>query len=127
VALVISKTIAIFLFFVYSAVIFQPAYKYLAFKINQKYIVEALCVEREKEVNTCQGGCYLSKEMDETKKEPMQSTVPAKIKIPELQLEFLVHNYSDSKLFLNSHTMNDNICCKTINEYYEPLVPPPKC
>jgi len=124
---VVSKTVTILLFFVYTAVIFQPAYKYLAFKINQEYIVEALCVEREKEVNTCQGGCYLGKEMDETKKEPMQGTVPTKIKIPELQLEFLVFSNPDSKLFLDNHTIMDNICCKTLNKFYQPLVPPPKC
>ena len=123
----VSKTVTILLFFVYTAVIFQPAYKYLAFKINQEYIVETLCVEKEKEVNTCQGGCYLSKEMDETKKEPMQGTVPAKIKVPELLLEFLVQHNSESKLFLDSHTITDGICCKTLNKYYQPIIPPPKC
>ncbi len=126
-AQVINKTITILLFFVYTAVIFQPAYKYLAFKINQEYIVEALCIEREKEVNTCQGGCYLGKEMDETKKEPLQGAVPTKIKVPELQLEFLVYSNHDSNIFLDTHTIKDNICCETLNKYYQPLIPPPKC
>jgi hypothetical protein len=112
---------------VYSAVIFQPAYKYLAFKINQEYIVEALCVEREMEVNTCQGGCYLGKEMDTSKNDLSQGTVPTKIKIPELQLEFVVFNNSDSKLFLNTYTISNNICYRTLNKYYQPPTPPPKC
>ncbi len=65
--------------------------------------------------------------MDETKKEPMQSTVPTKIKIPEIQLEFLVQNNQASKLFLNCRTVIDNIRYHTLNEYYKPLTPPPKC
>jgi len=124
---VISKAITILLVLVYSFVIFQTAYKYLAFKINQEYIVEALCVEREKEVNTCQGGCYLGKEMDATQNKPTKNTVPARIKVPELQLEFLITKKSGSKQFIDAHIIIDNICCATLNMYYQPLVPPPKC
>ena len=126
-AQVINKTITILLLFIYSFVIFQTAYKYLAFKINQEYIVQALCVEREKEVNTCQGGCYLSKEMDETQNEPTQSSIPTKIKVPELQLEFLVNNKSEPKQFIDAHIISDNTSLAALNMYYQPLLPPPKC
>lgn len=38
---------------------------YIAFKINQDYIAENLCVEKDIEGSTCKGCCQLEKKLDE--------------------------------------------------------------
>ncbi|MCB0806516.1 MAG: hypothetical protein KDC05_12015 [Bacteroidales bacterium] len=40
---------------------------YYNFLIQRDYIVKNLCVERNKEVNTCQGCCQLEKKLNEAK------------------------------------------------------------
>ncbi len=38
---------------------------YFRFKINQKYIVKELCVQRSSAVNACNGHCYLKIQLEE--------------------------------------------------------------
>ena len=42
---------------------------YISFKLNQQYIVENLCVEKDLKVNTCNGSCDLTKQLLEVQKE----------------------------------------------------------
>lgn len=37
----------------------------IQFGFNRDYIIENLCVERDKEINTCQGQCLLSQKLNE--------------------------------------------------------------
>jgi hypothetical protein len=123
----ISKTITLLLLFVYSAVIFQPAFKYAAFKINQQFIVKNICVQKDYEENFCQGGCYLKQEMNEANEGSTKSTVPSKINISELNLEFIVSDKSDSKQIFRVSNLADILFISTITKEYTPLIPPPKC
>lgn len=44
--------------------IILPSYILISFELNKEYIVENLCIEKDKEVNTCQGSCHLNKELE---------------------------------------------------------------
>lgn len=123
----IIKTISLFLVVVYSAVVFQPAFKYAAFKINQQYIVKNLCVEKDNVDNSCLGSCYLSNEMLEDSNESKNKTVPNKIEITELHLEFLIFSKSNYIQYYSANSYNNYSAIITIQKVYKPLVPPPKC
>lgn len=47
----------------------------IQFGFNRDYIIENLCVERDKEINTCQGQCLLSQKLNEasTKEKEQES------------------------------------------------------
>jgi len=46
----------------------------LIFKLNQNYIAQNLCVQKEIEDNTCQGCCHLKKEL--TKQSNQETNLP---------------------------------------------------
>ncbi len=49
---------------VYLSIWLKPLFPYIDYELNKAYIIESLCVEREKEVNTCQGQCHLNQEIE---------------------------------------------------------------
>lgn len=122
----IRKITTLLLQFVYIVVIFQPAFKYAAFKINQEFIVDNLCVQKDMEDNYCQGSCYLNQEMEESAGHSSKSSVPSKIEITELNFVFLINDKTDSRQFFNTRKITDLFFGSPINKEYEPLIPPPK-
>lgn len=52
----------------------------VSFKINQDTIAKTLCVKKEIKGNTCQGKCYLKKQLDKTDEEE-QKKVPTAQKV----------------------------------------------
>ena len=49
---------------------------YVAFKLQQDYIVQNKCLEKDEEVNTCQGSCVLTDQLKEVNKEQENSKYP---------------------------------------------------
>lgn len=60
-----QQIIGLAIVLVLSINLFLPSYVFLKFKLNQQYVVENLCVQKDLEVNTCQGTCHLKKEIQE--------------------------------------------------------------
>jgi len=48
----------------YLSIWLKPLFPYIDYELNREYIVSTLCIERDKEVNTCQGQCHLNKEIE---------------------------------------------------------------
>ena len=61
---------SIFLILVVSLVSFQEATFYVLFKINQNYIAQNLCVEKNIKKSKCKGHCQLKKIVEESKDAP---------------------------------------------------------
>jgi hypothetical protein len=61
------------------------------FKMNQDYIAKALCISKDKPVNTCNGKCHLSKQLEKAEEQEKKQT-PAN-KTEKLEL---VYYYSRS-------------------------------
>lgn len=76
-------------------------FQYSLFLINQKYIADNLCVQKEEPINTCCGNCYLKKEMNEEKEE-----TSSKFVINELKTEFnlIIDNSINFKSFIEKTT-----------------------
>ena len=71
--------VALFAFLILSATT-SDSLSYLLFKINQNYIAKNLCVNRDVEESTCNGSCYLSDKIEETKDvENSHAPLPASI------------------------------------------------
>jgi len=58
------KAASIVLLLAYLSIWLKPLFPYIDFELNREYIVQTLCIERDKEVNTCQGQCHLNKEIE---------------------------------------------------------------
>jgi len=85
-------------------------FQYSLFKINQKYISENLCVQKEEKVNTCCGSCYLKKNVNNENEESSNKFV-----INELKTEFnlIIDNSINFKSFINEITQ----IISKINQY----------
>ncbi len=63
------QTIAVFVVLgVFLVNMFFASVTFFHFKYNQSVIAKTLCVQKEKEVNTCQGNCHLKKELEKVVK-----------------------------------------------------------
>lgn len=47
---------------------------YVNFKINQNFIAEVLCINKDKPMSTCNGKCYLSKQLKEQQEQDEKQT-----------------------------------------------------
>lgn len=102
---------------------------WLEYKINQKYILKNLCVEKDKPKNTCQGKCHLKAHLNESDKEKDSSAN----KLPSLRIKF-DENISglfdkDGKINIRNQRYQKQIFLdndKISKEKKEPPSPPPK-
>jgi hypothetical protein len=60
-------------------------YVFSYFYLNKEYIIENLCINREKPVSRCAGHCFVQKELNKTNKD---NKVPASVK-PLERIEFV--------------------------------------
>lgn len=73
----------------------------LVWKINQKYIIENLCVNKTKPVLKCNGKCHLMSKLNDTREDP---GVPMPEKIKELKLQPFI-----------SVVLEEAVCASDIN------------
>ncbi len=79
------------------------AFIFISFKINQDYIVEKLCINREKPEMNCKGHCQLKKQMKEEEKRKKES--PARLEVknaiilikPGIHIKFNSYNYPEKE------------------------------
>ena len=84
----------------------------LAWKINQKYIIENLCVNKTKPVLKCNGKCQLMSKLNDTKKD---NNAPIPEKNKELKLQPLIYGNLHEDLF----TSNISTSAKGVISYCE--------
>ncbi|HBH05359.1 MAG TPA: hypothetical protein DDX92_02000 [Flavobacteriales bacterium] len=59
---------------------------YIDFKINQEYIAEFLCIEKDNPISVCNGNCNLKEELNKSTENPDKNP-PA---VPAVKLEWVV-------------------------------------
>lgn len=70
------------------------------FKINQDFISEVLCINKEKTAKTCKGSCYLSEQIKRTQEQEDKQ-------IPHNNKERLQVVYFQSKTIFNFFGLSD--------------------
>lgn len=63
-----KKVLALFLFLLFVSPFLLKVVMVVDWYINHQYIIENLCVQKDKADNTCQGMCHLSKNLDKVDK-----------------------------------------------------------
>ena len=120
--------IAIGILIVFCFAEIRPLLPYLDYFVNYQYISEVLCINKEKPMSTCNGKCYLSKQLKEA-----QQTEKQDKKIPTVEQERIPIIVYDSELpkFLKSVSEANQY-----SKFYlfsikylsiSPPTPPPKC
>ena len=76
----------------YLSIWLKPLFPYIDYELNREYIIKTLCIERDKEVNTCQGQCHLNKEIEKSssQEEEKQGEIPGRTF--EIETFYLVLN-----------------------------------
>ncbi|MBL1213188.1 MAG: hypothetical protein HND52_07525 [Ignavibacteriae bacterium] len=115
-----------FLIFAYTLISINAFVPLINYVINYNFIVEELCVERDLEVNNCNGSCQLktqvSKNLDtENETNKSKPIVIKEVETPYFSIQQSAKNSVryDSKLYL-SYQLNP------LENYLEQLTPPPK-
>lgn len=56
--------------------IYVDSVVYIAFRLQQDYIVKNKCLQKDEVINTCNGGCVLADQLKETNKKQEKSKYP---------------------------------------------------
>ena len=98
---------SLLLLMAYLSIWLKPLFPYIDYELNREYIIKTLCIERYKEVNTCQGQCHLDKEIEKNSSQEEEK----RGKIPGRTFEIETF-YLDLSSFTppQSRTINLNEC-----------------
>jgi hypothetical protein len=103
----------------------RPVLPLVNYAINYDYIVKNLCENRSKLQSTCNGKCYVVKELSKTER---QSDANQTIKLSSLDV-FLYNDiltFSDSNIFeIINRTTNSNYSDFYTSEYFLQIFHPP--
>lgn len=105
------KWFAVILLTVFIVQILTPVLPWMDYYLNHSYIVENLCIERDKEVNTCNGCCHLKKEI----KKVIPQSHPLSTEVTRISNSSNVHS-NDYILNLRTITKH-NTDAKTIQAF----------
>ncbi|MEM9022331.1 MAG: hypothetical protein AAGB22_01220 [Bacteroidota bacterium] len=74
----------------YVVALLRPVAPYLDYFINQEYIAEVLCINKDKPYLLCQGQCHLMMELNEVQDTPDDPDLPAvPIKVQDYPIGFV--------------------------------------
>ena len=75
---------------------------YVAFKLQQDYIVKNLCVQKDEVINTCNGSCVLGARIKKANENQEDQNYPGKQKTRIFPVYIATINTTSSLFFLNS-------------------------
>lgn len=77
------KSLVILFLGLYLLGLLRPIAPLIEYELNQDYIAEFLCVNKDKPVMACHGKCHLQKELAKAQEEENSHDKPIKIKIED--------------------------------------------
>lgn len=119
------KGLSIFFTFLYLAAMAKPVLPVFEYVINQDYIAEYLCVNKDRPMLNCNGKCYLSKMLQEEQNEKQQN-LPA-IDLKEYPIGFVEILLLD--LHVKSHKKNGlpHLSVEEPRQFIDSIFHPPNC
>ena len=107
---------------------FRETTIYISFKLNQKYIAENLCVNKDKPVSSCGGSCYLKEQLEKSQEKEMESPMPKyEYNHP---IQFINNSSNEDQLFFNSLNKKEYsqiLINFHIDKHTSEIFVPPKC
>jgi hypothetical protein len=121
-----KRVFTYFLIFSYSLISINAFVPLINYAINYSYIVEELCVERDLEVNNCNGSCQLKAQVSKNLDEENESKTPKPIVIKEVETSFfsIKQNTKDSETFNSKFYYSYQLT--PLENYLDKQTPPPK-
>ncbi len=117
--------IGILFFFCFAEI--KPLLPIIEYYLNYKYISEVLCINKDKPMSTCNGKCYLNKQVEkEQKTEEPDKTIP-KIEWEKIPMIFYENKLSSRNKDLNAflkHLFSYEFSLKIV--FISPPTPPPE-
>lgn len=89
---------------------FNYAIVFITFKINQKEIVSNLCIKRNNAINTCNGKCYLAKQLKKAAEKEKKETQSIKEKQDILYFQDIAKCILNT-VFIKNNTENKCFVC----------------
>ena len=121
-----KRVLTYFLIFAYSLISINAFVPLINYAINYNFIVEELCVERDFDVNNCNGSCQLKTQVSKNLETENESKTPKPIVIKEVETPYFSVNQNTK----NSETHNSKFYFSfqltPLENYLEQLTPPPK-
>lgn len=96
---------------------------YLIFKINQDFIAQNLCIERDNPESTCAGCCQLESALENTDTDNSTATI---VKFPELSLFGVIIQQNKTPLDWYRIIHNSLYNLVIVNIFNIPESPPPE-
>ena len=84
---------------VFLVVYLRPYLPYVEYYLNQKYIAEELCENKDKPQMNCHGKCHLKKEIKKVTKEKEEPLFPTNNETKERQITFFYAQNSLESIF----------------------------
>jgi len=124
-----TRTLSIFLLFLHALVVFKPFSPYLEYMVSYDYIVNVLCINKDKPELACNGSCHLTAElknaMEEEQQQPLNNSSRLTVK-----LNVFIQTTYNIPALTNQTTEDGHLIARderiTGNYNGEPSTPPPK-
>ena len=123
-----KNCIAAFMLYAHVLLLIKPFNPFIEYTLNQKYIAEVLCINKDKPQLDCQGTCYLNKQLQK-ENTPEQNSVPMaqqRIKLdkmpPAVTVSFVPNQLHARNIWCRSEAASFNF-----SQYFSEIpTPPPK-
>ena len=93
------------------------------YAVNYEYIVKNLCEKRNVIDSTCNGKCFVTKELVKTEKQNTSQTI--KISVLDVFLSSEIFSFLNDSLFVNLDTENSLYLINHSTEYFSKIFHPP--
>ena len=120
-----KKVLALFLFFLFVSPFLLKVVMVVDWFVNHQYIIENLCVQKDKAENTCQGMCHLSKNLDKVDsaqdKEDNSKKIPPFTEYSFFTLVSSLNLKQAPKIFMEQHAFAQSM----FNQFSPFILSPP--
>jgi hypothetical protein len=121
-----KRVLTYFLIFSYSLISINAFVPLINYVINYSYIIDELCVERDLEVNNCNGSCQIKTQISKNLETENETKTPKPIIIKEVETPYfsIKQSIKDSEAYNSKFYFSYQLT--PLENYLEQLTPPPK-
>lgn len=120
-----QKVSAIGFIFLYMLAMLRPIQPYVEYALNQKYISEFLCINKDKPKLQCNGKCHLTKQIEKQKeKDPLSALSIALENYPIGFVDILKISFLDAPISQQNQIIISYKALYSFNYSYAAFQPP---
>ena len=121
-----KRVLTYFLIFSYSLISINAFVPLINYVINYSYIIDELCVERDLEVNSCNGSCQLKTQVSKNLETENESKTPKPIVIKEVETPYFSIKQNIKYSEAHNSKFYFSFQLTPLENYLDQQTPPPK-